>query len=251
MLMPETFALVIAAFLLGGIVKGAIGMGLPVVVLASLVTVMHLSEAMAVFVLPGVLSNIFQALNGPFLGVLLKRLWSFLSAAVIGIFIGVMVLAGTRSEIMVAVMGLLICAHSAHLLLAPRLRRPGRHEPWMSPLFGGLGGAMFGMSGIFIVPGLLYLETLGMKRDQFVQALGICFVTISAALALFMTGHSLITPDLLLLSLAGLPPVFTGFWLGRRIRHRISEERYRRYFFVALFVTGIYMIGRTVLAGTI
>ncbi len=119
----------------------------------------------------------------------------------------------------------------------------------MSPVFGATGGVFFGMVGIFIVPGLLYLETLGMKRDQFVQALGLTFVTISASLAVFMTGHSLVTGELAVLSSIGLIPVFTGFWAGKRVRHHISEERYRRYFFVALFVTGIYMIARTWLAG--
>ena len=49
----------------------------------------------------------------------------------------------------------------------------------MSPLMGGAGGLMFGMTGIMIVPGILYLQTLGLKRDTFVQALGLTFVTIT------------------------------------------------------------------------
>ena len=121
----------------------------------------------------------------------------------------------------------------------------------MSPAFGGVGGLMFGMAGVFIVPGLLYLETLGMKRDRFVQALGLSFVTISGTLAIAMTGHSLITSDLVILSAIGLAPVFAGFWIGKRIRHRISEDRYRRYFFIALFVTGVYNVVRTMFAGPV
>jgi len=249
MLTPEIIAIVIGAFLLGGLVKGTIGMGLPVIVLAILVQVMPLREAIAVFLVPGVATNIVQAVSGPYLAGLVRRLWSYLGGAVIGIFGGVTILAGTRSEIMVAVLGGLLCLFSIHSLVAPRLPPPGRREVWMSPVFGAVGGLMFGMTGTFIVPGLLYLETLGLKRDRFVQALGLTFVTISATLAVFMTGYSLVTGDLAVLSAIGLAPVFAGFRAGRRIRHRIPEERFRKLFLGALFVTGVYMIVRTTLNG--
>lgn len=248
---PLTIMLVVAAFLIGGFVKGAIGLGLPVVVLAMLALVMPLREAMAVFLIPGVVSNLWQATNGPHLSVLLGRMWSFLAAAAIAIVIGVSVMAGTKSEIMALVLGVLLCIYSVWALFAPRPPEPGRHEGWMSPAAGAVGGIFFGMSGLFIIPGLIYLESLRMPRDQFVQALGLTFVTISATLALSMTGFRLVTWELAGLSLIGLIPVGIGLWTGRRIRHRISEERYRRYFFVALFVTGIYMIVRTVGKGAL
>jgi len=245
MIDAEAALFTVAAFLIGGFVKGAIGMGLPVVVLSLLVIVMPLREAMAVFLIPGVASNTWQAFNGPFLPVLFRRLWTFLLAAGVGILIGVTVLAGTKSEIMVAVMGAMLCIYSVYSLLTPRLPPPGPREGWMSPLFGGLGGVMFGMVGIFTVPGLLYLETLAMKRDQFVQALGLTFLTISVFLLVFMTSHALVTQELAMLSAIGLPPVFLGLWLGRRIRHRISEDFYRRLFFLSLIASGIYMMVRT------
>ena len=97
---------------------------------------------------------------------------------------------------------------------------------------------MFGLTGTFIVPGLLYLETLGLKRDMFVQALGMTFITISSTLAMSMTTVGLVTWQHAILSAIGLIPVGLGIWLGWRIRHRISEERYRKAFFIVLFITG-------------
>lgn len=251
MIDPQTAALTIAAFLLGGFVKGAIGMGLPVVVLAMLALVMPLREAMAIFLIPGFASNLWQATSGPWIRPLLGRIWTFLLAAIVGIVTGVTIMAGTRSEIMALVLGVLLCIYSAYSLFAPRLPAPGRNERWMSPLAGASGGVFFGMAGLFIVPGLLYLETLRIPRDQFVQALGITFLTITSTLAVSMTGHRLVTWDLALMSAVGLIPVFLGIWAGRRIRHRISEAFYRKLFFIALFVSGIYMIARTWGSGSI
>ena len=245
MLTAETMALVVGAFALGGFIKGAIGMGLPVVVLSALAMVMPVREAMAIFLIPGIASNLWQASSGPYLPGLARRLWPFLLGAICGIAVGVWILAGTESDVMVTVLGVLLILYSLFSLFTPRLPEPGRHEPWLSPLAGASGGVLFGMVGVFIVPGLLYLETLRMPRDEFVQGLGLTFVTISAALAVSMTGFSLVTGELALLSVAGLVPAFAGIWAGRRIRHRISEAFYRKLFFFSLIATGIYMIART------
>ena len=241
MLTPENVAMVIACFFLGAFMKGAIGMGLPVVVLAGLSFLMPLRDAMAIFLIPGVLSNAWQATSGPWLRQLLARLWPFLGAAFVAIWIGVFIVAATRSDAMVLVLAVLLCLYSGWSLLTPRLPQPGRHEVWMSPAAGALGGVMFGLTGTFIVPGLLYLETLGLKRDMFVQALGITFITISGTLAMSMTTVGLVTWNHVLLSAVALVPVALGLWLGRRIRHRISEDRYRKAFFIVLFITGVYM----------
>ena len=241
---PLTAALAIGAFFVGGFVKGAIGLGLPVVVLATLALVMPLREAMAVFLIPGLVSNFWQATNGPHLPAIVRRLWSYMIAGIIGIAIGVSIMAGTKSQAMVVVLGVLLIAYSLHALLAPRIPAPGRHEVWMSPAAAGVGGVLFGMAGIFIVPGILYLEALRMPRDQFVQALGVTFMTITGGLAIFMTSHALVTWPLAILSAIGLLPVLLGLWFGRRARRHISEQGFRKIFFYALIVSGIYMIVR-------
>ncbi len=245
MLTAQTLALVVGAFALGGFVKGAIGMGLPVIVLALLALIMPLKEAMAVFLIPGIASNIWQASNGPYLPALARRLWPFLLGAIAGIAVGVSILAGTKSDTMVLFLGVMLILYSSYSLAAPRLPEPGGHERWLSPLAGASGGVIFGMVGVFIVPGLLYLETLRMPRDEFVQGLGLTFVTISAALAVSMAGFSLVTGELAILSVSGLVPVFAGIWAGRSIRHRISEAFYRKLFFLSLIASGLYMIART------
>lgn len=245
----ETLALVVGTFFVGGLVKGTIGLGLPIVVLSLLALSMPMRDAMAVFLLPGIASNLWQATNGPWLRPLARRMWSFLAAAIVGIAVGVTVLAGAPSGALAITLGVLLLVYSGYALLAPRLPPPGRHERWMSPVAGCAGGVFFGMSGLFIVPGLLYLESLRMGRDEFVQAMGLTFVTISTALALAMASHALITWPLALTSASGLVPVFAGLALGRHLRHRISETGFRRVFFFGLIGVGLYHIARSAFGG--
>ncbi|MCL5776974.1 sulfite exporter TauE/SafE family protein [Limibaculum sp. FT325] len=239
-----TIVAVGAGFLLGGMVKGAIGLGMPVVVLAILAPMIGLKATLAVLVFPAVAANIWQALAGPMLRDLVARLWPFLGAAVAGIWLGVSVLAEADTDMLEALLGAMLATYSAFALLTPQLPPPGRREVWLSPLAGGTGGLMFGMTGIFIVPGILYLQTLGLGRDAFVQALGLTFLTIGATMGLAMGSHDLLSPEQAAVSAAAILPAFAGMWIGQRVRHRISESLFRRVFFVALLVVGVYMIAR-------
>jgi uncharacterized membrane protein YfcA len=244
---PEIVAMVVGTFLLAGFIKGVIGLGLPIMALAFLGPTLGVREALTLIIVPGITTNAYQALVGPAFGALVRRMWSFLLAAVICIWIGVGVVAGAKSDTMVTVLGVTLCTYCTIALLRAQLPPPGRREPWMSPLMGGAGGLMFGMTGLMIVPGVLYLQTLGLNRHSFVQALGINFVTITVALGVSLTGRSLMTWDLFLLSALALVPTGLGLALGQRYRHHISEERFRRIFLVALLLIGLDMLRRTLL----
>lgn len=244
---PATVALILGAFFVAGSIKGLIGMGLPVVTLAILASTIGVRETLTVMLIPGIATNTWQALAGPAFRPLLRRLWAFLAAACLGIWFGTAILAVARSETLIALVGVTLTLYSAVALLRIEMPPPRRHEPWMSPLMGGLGGVMFGMAGNMIVPGILYLHALRLPRDTFVQALGITFVTITLALGTSLTGRGLMTQDLALMSAAALVPTVAGLALGTRYRHHISEARFRKIFLIALVVVGLDMLRRVLI----
>ena len=243
----ETVALVVGAFFLAGLIKGLLGMGLPVITLAILASTLGVRETLSVMLIPGIATNAWQALAGPSLKRLVRRLWPFLAAACVGIWFGTAVLAAARSETLVAIVGVTLSTYAAVALLRIEMPPPGRHEPWMSPLMGGLGGVMFGMAGNMIVPGILYLNALRLPRDTFVQALGLTFITITLALGTSLTGRGLMTADLALMSAVALVPTGLGLALGTRYRHHISEGRFRRLFLIGLVLVGLDMLRRALI----
>ena len=67
-------ALFIAAVLvIAGLVKGAVGLGLPPIAMGLMVIVMPPVEAAALLVLPSFLTNAWQMLRGPYFRQLLRR----------------------------------------------------------------------------------------------------------------------------------------------------------------------------------
>lgn len=245
---PSLWALAIGAFLCGGISKGAIGLGLPVVVLAILAAPMGVPSALSVLILPAVLTNIWQALDGGALREILRRLWPFYIAAFIGVTIGGRMLAGAAETLLLGILGAVLTVYAALSLASPQLPPPGRHEIWMAPSAALAGGVMFGLVGNFIVPGILYLQALGLRRDVFVQSLGVTFIVISSALGFSLTQNAIMTAELALLSAACVPSAFLGMILGRRLRKLISEEGFRRVLLIVLLLVGVYTLLRAATA---
>ena len=197
---PSIVGLVVLTFLCAGFMKGVIGLGLPIVTLALLGPTLGVREALSVFLLPGIIANAWQALAGPYFRPLMRRLWSFELTVCLGTWAGVAVTAGAKNETLLLILGAVLCLYCTVTLFKVQLPPPGRREPWVSPIMGSLGGMMFGMTGMMIVPSVLYLQTLGMNRHMFVQSMGITFCLVTIALGASLTERSVLTTDLALLS---------------------------------------------------
>ncbi len=242
----EVLALVFAAFLLGGLVKGVLGFGLPIVALAILAATLGLKQAIALMVVPAIVMNIWQgAVGGAFLAIL-RRSWSLLLPATAFIWAGVGILAGIDPKIPTGLLGVLLILYAMHGLTRPQLTPPRTWEVWLNPLVGVFTGIAYGLTGSMMVPGVIYLQALGWDRNTLVQALGITFLLTTTALAISLAGHGLLPRDLGLLSALALLPTALGMFLGQRFRHRISEDLFRKIFFWALPVAGLYMIARAI-----
>ncbi len=98
------------------------------------------------------------------------------------------------------------------------------------------------MTGSFAVPGVMFLQSIGMSRDMLVQAMGMLFTVSTLALALALQGNNILTVQLNIVSAAALLPSILGMIVGRRIRRRLSDAGFRRSFFIAILILGSYII---------
>lgn len=236
-----------AAFLVAGLVKGVVGMGLPTVSLALLTATLGVKQAIVLVLVPSFVTNLWQALAGNALKEIVVRLWSLLAAAGMGIWFGTALLARADADLVAGFLGLLLCAYSGYSLAAPQIPPPGRRESWLSPLVGATTGAIAGLTGSFVVPGILYLQALGLARDTLIQAMGVVFVVLTLALGISLSDHGLLSAELSAISVAAVAPAVLGLYAGRHIRRRLPEGTFRKVFFSALFVIGLTLVARTFL----
>lgn len=239
--------LVTLTFLLAGTVKGVIGLGLPTVSLALLTVTIGLQPAMALLLVPSFVTNIWQALTGGNGRGILARLWPFLLAATIIVWIGASALTRVDVSLLSALLGMLLVVYSLINLSGPHVSIPRRSEAWAGPIIGMMNGVLTGMTGSFVVPGVLYLQALGLPRDMLVQAMGILFTTSTVALAVSLGGQDLLTLELGVISTAAVLPAIVGMILGQRLRRKLSETSFRRVFFFSLLALGTYIVARSFL----
>jgi hypothetical protein len=121
-----------------------------------------------------------------------------------------------------------------------------RQEKWVGPLAGCVNGTLTGMTGSSVVPGVMFLQSIGLDRDMLVQAMGMLFAATTLALGIGLQGVGLLTADLAILSTVALLPAIAGMVLGRRIRRNLSETVFRRTFFACLLVLGLFIVARAI-----
>ena len=236
-----TFAAIAATFLLAGTVKGVIGLGLPTVSLGLLTVALDLTTAMALLIVPSFVTNSWQAVVGGNGRAILTRLWPFLLMATISVWLGAMALTRLDLTILSALLGGLLITYALLSLAGVRLAIPAQREAWAGPLFGTINGIFTGMTGSFVVPGVVFLQAIGLSRDSFVQAMGMLFTVSTVALALALQNLDILTNHLGLVSAAAVIPAALGVIIGRRIRFKLSEERFKQVFFIAILMLGAYI----------
>lgn len=241
----ENLAVIAAIFLLGGAVKGVVGLGLPTVTLTLLTIAFGLKGAMVLMIVPSAATNIVQAVSGGNFRNLLRRFWPMLAATCVCIWGGTRFLAGADTALLAGLLGLVTLLYGLIGLLAPALPDASRHERWLTPLVGVVNGAITGLTGSSVMPGVPYFQALGMHRDELIQAMGMLFCVSALALGVGMAGVDLLPAELGLVSAAGLAPAFAGMWLGLKVRRRISQQTFRRVLFASLLLLGVYMMVRS------
>ncbi len=241
---PEILALISATFLLAGGVKGVIGLGLPTVSLGLLTAALDLTTAMALMVIPSLVTNLRQGLIGGHLKTLIARLWPFFACATVTVAIGSLALSRVDLGLLSVLLGVLLVLYSAIALAGVKLSITSAQERPAGAGFGITNGVLTGMTGSFVVPGVLFLQAIGLDRDQLIQAMGILFSLSTVAIAIALQGHALWTADLGWISAAAVIPALIGMAVGQAVRKRLSEAVFRKVFFGAIMILGIYIIIR-------
>jgi uncharacterized protein len=234
--------LVAGVFVIAGLIKGAVGVGLPTVVVGLLSIAMPPAQAAQLMVLPALATNLWQMTAGPALGPLLKRLGGFIVAVFLGTFatIGFM----TTSALASAVLGAVLAAYGGYALWGRRFQVEARAERWLSPLVGLLAGMLSGATGVFVIPTMPYLTSLRMNAEELVQAVGIVAFVCPLALGLALAMRGQYPAAMAGASFLALFPALAAMYFGMRVRRRLPAATFMRWFFIAMIALGGYMFFR-------
>ena len=230
-----------AAFLLAGFVKGVIGLGLPTVSMGLLAVTMPPAHALAIVIVPAVVTNIWQTFVGPYLRDIIRRLWPLMMGTVIGIWLNAGLLTGPYAPYGTVVLGGLLVIYAIIGLSKFSFSVARRDEKWIGGIVGVLTGMVSAATGIQVIPSMPYLQAIGMEKDELVQALGVFFTVATLALAFNLTSAGLLTAATALPGAVAMAASFIGMFVGQAVRTRMHPDVFRRWFLIAMILLGLYL----------
>jgi uncharacterized membrane protein YfcA len=206
-------AAVAGAFVLGGLVKGLLGVGLPLVVVPLLALLIPSPKAIALMGIPILLSNVWQAVEGRQAGFALRRFWMLLLAV-------------------------------AMMAWHPQLDVSPHAERRWSAVVGTLSGAMGGVSSMMGPFLITYLVALRLPREQFIGSISVMYLAGAVPMYASMAALQVMGLPEVVLSTLALAPMFGGMALGKRLRSRVSEQLFRRLLLGFLTVVALLLLLR-------
>lgn len=244
---PLLLAFVVFVFLLGGLSKGVLGMGLPTISLGLLALAMAPVEAAALLIVPALVTNFWQMLAGGRFRALCQRLWPFLLMLVPSTVLAAGLLTGPLGRHAGLALGLVLLIYGALTLSGRQWRVGPTAEKSTGAVCGVATGMVTGVTGVFVMPAVPYLNAIGLAKDELVQALGISFMVSTAALAVGLGHAGAFDLEAAVASLVALGPALAGMWLGQKIRARLSVATFRRAFFLFVLALGAYLVLKGIL----
>ena len=232
-----------AVFFLAGFVKGVIGLGLPTVAMGLLAVSMPPARALAIVIVPAIITNIWQTFVGPYLRDITRRLWPLMVGTAIGIWCGAGLMTGPYARYGTIVLGVLLVIYAVIGLSKFNFHVAPANEKWVGGIVGLITGVVSAATGVQVIPSMPFMQAIGMEKDELVQALGVFFTVATVALAFNLTSAGLLTAATALPGAVAMAGAFTGMFIGQAVRSRLEPETFRRWFLIAMILLGIYLAG--------
>tara|TARA_Y100000590_G_scaffold75864_1_gene83910 strand:- start:2670 stop:3434 length:765 start_codon:yes stop_codon:yes gene_type:complete len=242
---PLILFFLISAFLVAGIIKGFLGMGLPTTVMALLTLVMEPTAAIPLLTIPIFVTNFAQYIRSSNPLKVAKNYKYFSVSIMISILITSMFITSYPQSLLTTTIGLAMVIFSLQTMFGIKIP-VGSSYKWHVPL-GVSSGILGGLSSIWAPPIAMYLISKNYSKDEFVSITGFLFLSGSLPLALGLYISGILNLETILQSLIGLIITLIGFRIGELMRRKVPQDTFRKVLLVAFLVMGSRLIVQGIL----
>jgi uncharacterized membrane protein YfcA len=237
----ETHILVIvyASFFAAAFIKGATGLGFVSLCLPVISSFIDIRVAIPLVILPSLLSNVMLIAETKRFKASMRRFWLLYVSAFPGLYAGISLLHHSGNTAAKIVLGAVSIAYSLFLLLRIEFTIDRDTERRVTIPVGLVNGFLNGFTGTQVMPILPYLIALGLERNLLISAINLGFTFSTLVLLLLLHEFDFLSAGVLKASIFGVVPVVAGIYLGGKLRHHLSDDRFRIAVLLILMVIGI------------
>lgn len=236
------YALIAVAFFLGGVLKGATGVGTPLLVMPLLVTVYDVRYAIALFVFPNLLPNVWQAWR--FRSTYHNRSMAviFALSGACGSALGLALLTVVPNQWLKGLVAFSIFSYIGLRVIRPGIAVPANSAKLLSVPFGFAGGALQSSAGIGAPVSLSFSSALRLPREQFIPLISTFLACVGLVQIAVLSFTGVFTVHTASLSMLAMLPLSLGMSTGGRLGELLSQQSFERIILFILFCLAIRLI---------
>jgi uncharacterized protein len=230
----------------GGFAKGVVGFALPLIGLSLAGAFVPYQVAVALLILPMLVSNLVQALRqglGPAVETL-RRFWLLNLVLVIMIALAAQLVVALPDRFLFGLIGVTITAFGASQLAGWRLRFPAHHRVAVEVAVAVVAGFFGGLSGIWGPPIVMYLIAADLPKIELVRAQSLSFLLGSVVLLFAHLRSGVLNPVTLPASAWMVVPTMLAMVAGYRVHDRLDPVRFRKLTLAVLVLSGLNLVRR-------
>uniref|UniRef100_UPI0025BF8587 sulfite exporter TauE/SafE family protein n=1 Tax=Aquisalimonas sp. TaxID=1872621 RepID=UPI0025BF8587 len=234
----------------GGFAKGVVGFALPLIALSGMGSFLPFEVAVALLILPTLVSNLFQGLRNGVAAARssLMRYWRLILVLVVMIAIAAQLVVALPDWLLFALLGTFITGFGVLQLAGwqPRLRLKRRRFWEVATAFPA--GFFGGISGIWGPPIVMYLLAAEVPKVEMVRVQALCFLAGSLVLFGAHLASGVLNPMTLPISAWLILPTLGAMFAGYLVQDRLDQEVFRRVTLVVLVLAGLNLLRRALMA---
>ena len=242
---PSIVIIIILAVLAGGLVKGTIGFGMPMVALPLIAFIIPATTAMILLCAPILLTNFLQMKIKE--GISSYRFLPMIICLIIGLIIGARLILEINLNTITQIIAVSIIFAALVNCIGFKIENINKSkERIITSIIGFGSGILGGLSTFYGPPMLAYLVAADLPKEKFVRTVSTIYFIGSFPLYGSLIYYGFATKQDLMMSLFLIIPAFISQQIGAKIRNKINQKQFRSCILVTLIILGISLFIKTI-----
>jgi hypothetical protein len=221
---------------IGGILKGATGAGAPILAVPALVALFDVRFAIAVMVMPNILTNAWQAWRFRASLPASRFTIPLVAGGILGVCAGTFLLSIVPAEDLSILVAISVAGYIVLRLAKPDWKIAMPAAMRLALPAGMAAGFLQGASGLSAPISVTFLNAMRLERSTFVATISLFFTTFGFAQLIALLSSHLLSASDIAYSFLALIPIWAAMPLGARLARHVSPLVFDRFILALLSV---------------
>lgn len=239
---PADLALMFIGLVLGAIVKGAIGAGLPIIAIPTIAAIYDVRIAVVLMVIPNFVSNAWQIYKYRDHNLDNHFARDFAIAGIVGAGMGTLLLAYLSLELLNIAIAIAVFSYVGLRVLRPEFKLAIDVMQRWAVVAGTSAGVLQGAIGLSAPITITFLSSGRLARSTFVLIASLFFAGMCLSQLPLQIALGLMNWNLVILGILALIPIMIGLPIGEALGKKLSTIVFDRVILILLCALAIKML---------